>query len=953
MPAPRGVFALLVSLLLSSASFAAALPPGAVQAAVSWPPSTGFVVAEVVTGGSSASDEYVEIENAGPAAADAGGLELVYVTSSGATVTRKAAFASPFSVAPGGHVLIANSAGIYGSLADATYSGGLAADGGAVALRRADGTVVDAVGWGTAANAYVEGSPAPAPPARSSIERLPGGSAGNTLDTNDNRSDWFVQPNPVPQSLASMPVPTPTPSSTPVASATSTPTLVPTLSPTPVEPTTAPTDPVTATPTAASSATPTATPASTPTPAPTSAPTSTPAPNPTVTGTPAPTATPAPIATPAPTPAPTATPTVTPTPIATPTPAPSTADVDLESIAAARAQAVGTHVRVAGVVTAGAGTLGSDVLIAMQDSSGGMFVRLSTADTSLAIGRSIEVEGTLSAPYGQLEIRQLDWLLAGEVDKEPAAARRELDEIGEATEGSLVTIRGTVNSVQTDAGRLTITIGDGVNEIRALADPAAAVTRSDVARGDEVLVTGIVGQHATATGRLDGYRVWLRRPSDLVVRDPLATDSPGSTITPTPAPTPAIHHDLASALGTRGAAVDVKAAVTATAGLFDIGGPTIVVDDGTAAVAVVLTEAMTVPRVGSLVHVAGKVGRWQGGPTIAATSISDLGELEAVVPIAVDGPLAATLEWQLVKVCGQIERYTAAGSRWRVDVNVAGKMVAVLGEPAAGIDITSSDVGRLALVVGVVRRSTSDPTVFQLLPRSELDLHLGPAPSTGTAASGSAGPGTSGSDDPLEPLGQSAGTIEIGSVADHVGERVTVAGLVTDTANGTATVDDGTGSVVVVGAAAAEALSMLEPGDAVEVTGLVRQDAFGLTIEADPGSIVALPGGTGASPTAIPAATFSAATSQGHAGTVIGSAAPVISNAAGNSVRMATSQADPPDWATLIAVLVLSLAAVAAALAAAAHSGRLRRRAVAAGRTRRIALAAGPLRRLRSLGKGR
>jgi hypothetical protein len=906
-------------------------------------------VAEVVTGGSSASDEYVEIENAGPAAADAGGLELVYVTSSGATITRKGAFASPFSVAPGGHVLIANSAGIYGPLADATYSGGLAADGGAVALRRADGTVVDAVGWGTAANAYVEGSPAPAPPARSSIERLPGGSAGNTLDTKDNRSDWFVQPNPVPQSLASAPTPAPipTPSSTPVASATSTPTLVPTPSPTSVEPTTAPTDPATATPTATSSATPVATPT------PTSTPTSTPAPTPTVTGTPAPTATPTPTPAPTATPAQTAAPTVTPTPIPTSTPVPSTADVDLASIAAARAQTVGTRVRVAGVVTAGAGTLGTEGLIAMQDSSGGIFVRLSTADTSLAIGRSIEVEGTLSAPYGQLEIRQLDWILAGEVDKEPAAARRELDEIGEATEASLVTIRGTVDSVQTDAGRLTITIGDGVNEIRALADPAAAVSRSDVERGDEVLVTGIVGQHATATGRLDGYRVWLRRPADLVVRDPLATDSPGPTTTPTPAPTSTIHHDLASALGTRGAAVDVKAAVTVTAGLFDIGGPTIVVDDGTAAVAVVLTEAMTVPRVGSLVRVGGKVGRWQGGPTIAATSISDLGELEAVVPITVDGPLAATLEWQLVKVCGRIERYTAAGSRWRVDVNVAGKLVAVLGEPAAGIDITSSDVGRLALVVGVVRRSTSDPGVFQLLPRSELDLHLGPAPSTGTAASGSTGPDPSGAAGPLESFGQSAGTIEIGSVADHVGERVTVAGLVTDTANGTATVDDGTGSVVIAGAAAAEALSMLEPGDAIEVTGLVRQDAFGLTIEADPGSIVALPGGRSTAPTAIPAGTASAATSQGHAGTVIGSAAPVVSSAAGNSVRMATSQADRPDWATLMAVLVLSLAAVAAALAAAAHSGRLRRRAVAAGRTRRNALADGPLRRHRSLGKGR
>ena len=173
MPAPRRVSALLVSLTVASAFLSAAIPPALVAAVAAWPPSTGLVVAEVVTGGASASDEYIEIANSGSSAADLAGLEIIYVTASGATTTRKAAFAAPLSLAPRSHLLVANSAGIYASLADATYSGGLAADGGAVALRRSDGTVVDSVGWGTAANTYVEGSPAAAPPARSSIERLP------------------------------------------------------------------------------------------------------------------------------------------------------------------------------------------------------------------------------------------------------------------------------------------------------------------------------------------------------------------------------------------------------------------------------------------------------------------------------------------------------------------------------------------------------------------------------------------------------------------------------------------------------------------------------------------------------------------------------------------------------------------------------------------------------------
>src|SRR5262245_34213216 len=58
----------------------------AVQAAaVTWPPSDGLVIGEVVTGAASASDEFVEIYNAAATDRELGGLEIVYVTSSGST----------------------------------------------------------------------------------------------------------------------------------------------------------------------------------------------------------------------------------------------------------------------------------------------------------------------------------------------------------------------------------------------------------------------------------------------------------------------------------------------------------------------------------------------------------------------------------------------------------------------------------------------------------------------------------------------------------------------------------------------------------------------------------------------------------------------------------------------------------------------------------------------------
>ncbi len=899
MPAPRGVFALLVSLMVASATFAAALAPEPVAALAGWPPSSGLVVAEVVTGGASASDEYVEIANAGSAEADLGGLEVVYVTASGSTTTKKATFAAPLPIGPGRHLLVANAAGIYGSVADTTYTGGFAADGGTIVLRHTDGTVVDAVGWGTAANAYVEGTAAAAPPAGSSIERLPGGSAGNSVDTNDNASDWRVQPNPIAQSLASGAPGGGDPTELPATSE-------PDPTPGPTEPLA--TDGATAAPSSPTDATPTQSATAIQTPAPTMAATSTP------TSTPAANATP------------TAAATATPSgallgEVPSSSPAPTEAAADMLSIDAARALPVGTRVHVAGVVGVGPGIAGADDLISVQDSSGGIFVRIAASAGDLPVGRTVEVEGTLSAPYGQLEIRSLVAFIVGLDGAEPIPVRTPLGEIGEGTEGSLVTVIGTVDSVQMDSGRLTITIGDGSAVVRLLADPAAGVSREDVARAEVVIATGIVGQHATATGRLDGYRIWLRRSADISVPPPIATDAPESP----PAPTAAVvHHDLASALGLRGSSVDVEATVTATAGLLDIGSPTIVVDDGTAAVAVLLPAAAAVPQAGMRVRVAGKIGRWEGGPTVLASTVTIAAGSQTVGPRAVAGALDPSLEWQLIRVCGRVERYTPAGSRWRIDLNVSGHTVAVLGEPAAAITMSAAAVGRLALVTGIVRRSTSDSSVFQMIPRLPSDLSLGPAPAgTGpsTTASGITGASAGATGSGGSAVAFQRSVVAIDTLSSYVGLSVTVAGLVTDTTEATATIDDGTGAVRVGGEAAADALAMLQPGDAIEVTGLVREDEDGLFIDVDPASIVAMPGG----PDEAEAAVSGVTATPSHIATPSATRSPADPDAASASTRIAAPPAAPPDVWALLAVLLAVLAAIAAALVIARHSGQLRR----------------------------
>jgi uncharacterized protein YdeI (BOF family) len=888
-----------------------------------WLSSTGLVLAEVMTGGASASDEYVEIANAGAADADLGGCELVYVTASGATTTRKASFVGPLLLAPGQHLLVANAAGIYGPLADATYAGGLAADGGAVALRQVDGAVIDGVGWGTATNGYVEGSVAPAPPAKSSIERRPGGSGGNTQDTNNNLVDWFIQPSPIPQSLASRPVPGPsaTPSTdsqetAPTSVPTTTPELTTTPEPSPIASATATPKP-TGTPSSIASATATPKPTGTPSPiasaTATPKPTGTPSPIASATATPKPTGTPSPIASATATPKPTATPTASSTTSARAT---QTA-AELQSIAIVRARAAGTRVRVAGVVTVEPGLVGADDLFAVQDESGGIFVRLPEAVDGLTVGRAVEVAGTLAAPYGQLEVRDVTALALGVEDADPAAAPAGLPDVGEGTEGSLVAISGTVESVQTDSGRLTITIGDGAQSVRLLADPPTGLSGSDVARGDNVLAIGIVGQRATATGRLDGYRVWLRQQTDLEVLVSAETEVPG---TAPPSTATSVHHDLASAIGTRGAAVDVEATTTATAGLLDIGSPTIVVDDGTAAVAVVLPEGADVPHVGMRVRVTGKVGSWESGPTVLASQVLAQGDLQAVGASSVAGPLSASLEWRLVQVCGRVDRITRAGSRWRADLTVDGHPVVVLGEPAAAITVTTTAVGRLAEVTGIVRRSTSDSKAFQLLPRTSLDFHLGPAPKAPDSAavlhqaSSSGVAAGSGS----TSAGNVPNSIAIESLSAYLGSSVTVAGLVTTTTPDSVTIDDGTGEVRVGGPNAADVVGMLEPGDAIEATGLVRRDDQGLMIEVDPASIISLPGDR----------EDAATTGDSLAGLVAGvpSQTTGASLAAAASTRWASTAASPPDGPTMLAVVLVMLVVVTTALAVAGKGVRSRRR---------------------------
>jgi hypothetical protein len=150
-----------------------------------------------VTG--AAADEFVEIVNAGSVSVDVSGWKLVYRSATGSSDTTLATIPAGTTIPAGGFYLFGGS-GYSGTPApDQNFGTGMAAAAGGVGLRNADGTLVDSVGYGpTAANGFVEGSPAPAPgttaaPGSSDI-RLPDGD-----DTNENSVDFTVASPPTPR----------------------------------------------------------------------------------------------------------------------------------------------------------------------------------------------------------------------------------------------------------------------------------------------------------------------------------------------------------------------------------------------------------------------------------------------------------------------------------------------------------------------------------------------------------------------------------------------------------------------------------------------------------------------------------------------------------------------------------------------------------------------------------
>jgi hypothetical protein len=538
-----------------------------------------LLISEVMTGGSSASDEFIELYNPSAGALPLEGLEVVYVTVSGATVTRKAAWAAGApEVGPGAHLLVANAAGVFAPLADASYANGLAATGGSVALRlQGAATAIDAVGWGAATSTWLETRPAAAPAAGSSLERLPGGSSGSGQDTDDNLVDFTIQPVPDPQNSGSPPTPSASASPMPSATDAATPSPTPEAS-------------LGSSPDATLEPTATETPLATPTFQ--------------ASGSPVPTETPAATATPGPS--------LAPTPVETPMPP--------IPIGTARSQPDGTVATVEGVaLTASDFTDGGGYVL---DATAGIAVLL--ADGTFSRGSMLRVTGTLDDRYAQRTIRssaaQVSVLGAG-IGPLPVDAAT--GAIGEGLEGALVELTGViVSSATTLSAGVAWDLDDGSGPTRVLVATSTGIDTSAWARGVGLTLIGVVGQRDSSGGGTGGYRVQPRDAADVVAFEPVATPSPSATPQPTASPTPTLPSATplpsasptptpeipllsieAARAATVGTHLRVRGVVTAQSGLIEVGSA--VVQDPTGAILVRLAGDAGSLGLGQLVELSG------------------------------------------------------------------------------------------------------------------------------------------------------------------------------------------------------------------------------------------------------------------------------------------------------------------------------------------------------------
>ena len=173
--------------------------------------SPHLVISQVQAGGvANANDEFIEIHNNGPAAVDLINYRVVYRSQDGSNDVNFMNWTASTIVQPGQYYLIASTSYTGSVTPNITYNNAtctcaLAAANGGLAIRQGDlntGIVIDAVGWGTGSNIFVEGTRTTAPGNSNSKSRLQQG----CQDTDNNANDFATLTPSAPRNSSTAPV---------------------------------------------------------------------------------------------------------------------------------------------------------------------------------------------------------------------------------------------------------------------------------------------------------------------------------------------------------------------------------------------------------------------------------------------------------------------------------------------------------------------------------------------------------------------------------------------------------------------------------------------------------------------------------------------------------------------------------------------------------------------------
>jgi hypothetical protein len=185
-------------------------------------------------------------------------------------------------------------------------------------------------------------------------------------------------------------------------------------------------------------------------------------------------------------------------------------------IALARILPLGTVVTVDGSVTTPSGVFASsffDEGFAVQDRTGGIYVSIAD-NLGLTVREQARVTGTLADSGGLLILAPVDGNDVKVHGKGPKVEplRVPTGGIGEATEGRLVQIVGTIDQpvVNDLPFGYKVFVNDGSGEIRVFVNLGTGIDLSGLAAGQRVRVTGFSGQFID-------YEIDPRFPSDIKV----------------------------------------------------------------------------------------------------------------------------------------------------------------------------------------------------------------------------------------------------------------------------------------------------------------------------------------------------------------------------------------------------------------------------------------------------